>query len=548
MDNLEWNISYKDYLDMMNSSAYANLHKYYMQETYWDALGVARQELPHSNFLRWLLRGGNGSELGDYPIRKLLETACLAKDALYKTNNQSWYVSKTGDTRNIFVQNEIYYEEIKFGRYLVRDIQVRNELVIKGQRRADVFIVLRVRFQCDFDDKYIVILIENKVSSAENDRQTKDYAEALSSLKTVRSLIDEVYQTSADALDVLVADIYLNAYTVRDIAKNLDLWMVEEDKNKGNILPVSRQFITICYQQLLDNMLIPITKIAPEGVSKERLNDYIRCLGQARPEAAKPEKYLVMAISNEEKKYARRLWEYKPNRSILKDIYFSMDENNFFLISEEERRFYIALANVFELIFAENPDEEQNDLLNAIKKSRKSTRANRVIYYIHNGVETEYKSYANMSIGRLCRDVIEDFVLTQGWEREKVDAFRKRLWKLHLNWQREFILFSDEIEYLEKTDTDIYKSNSYAKPKREGCYRTKYLAEFYHSFFTKYSKEKDFDVLLKVDPSQIEDSDNQIILSDGTVAYVARYWGIDDFDTLVKILEKEYKYKVNYRV
>ena len=64
---------YKDYLDLVQDENYTSLYYYYSQETVMDILGVARQENPHSSFLRWLLDMKGEHSLGSLPVRKLLE-------------------------------------------------------------------------------------------------------------------------------------------------------------------------------------------------------------------------------------------------------------------------------------------------------------------------------------------------------------------------------------------------------------------------------------------------------------------------------------------
>lgn len=176
-----WDTDYQNYLNMVNSSAFVKLHQYYTRETFWDALGVARQELPHSSFLRWLILGGESKELGDIPARKLIETVCLVREEVYRGGQALWYTPDFGDNLNLFGKNNREsYEKIKYGRYKVRNIKAKNEAVLTGQRRADILVGMEMAFQNNTSmPVYLMIVIENKVGSQENKEQTKEYAKAV---------------------------------------------------------------------------------------------------------------------------------------------------------------------------------------------------------------------------------------------------------------------------------------------------------------------------------------------------------------------------------
>lgn len=74
---------YHDLLKMINSEEYIRLKDYYTRETFWDATGTARLELPHSSFIHWLLNPDSTHGMGDYPLRKFIETVIFAKEGFY---------------------------------------------------------------------------------------------------------------------------------------------------------------------------------------------------------------------------------------------------------------------------------------------------------------------------------------------------------------------------------------------------------------------------------------------------------------------------------
>ena len=67
-------MDYKQYLEFTHDQDYIDLYKYYSTETFFDIVGVARQENPHSSFWRWLLDKNSAHGLHEMPFRKFLET------------------------------------------------------------------------------------------------------------------------------------------------------------------------------------------------------------------------------------------------------------------------------------------------------------------------------------------------------------------------------------------------------------------------------------------------------------------------------------------
>ena len=94
---------YKQYLDLTNSKEYIELYNYYQKATFMDVLGVSRQENPHSSFWGWLLSDSSNHEMGDFPLRKFIETVCFAYVKLYSSKgleNDPWFCNKKEDDLN----------------------------------------------------------------------------------------------------------------------------------------------------------------------------------------------------------------------------------------------------------------------------------------------------------------------------------------------------------------------------------------------------------------------------------------------------------------
>ena len=98
--NLTDSKDYKKYLDLTNSKEYIELYNYYQKSTFMDILGVSRQENPHSSFWRWLLDSSSNHEIGDFPLRKFIETVCFTYVKLYSSKgleNDPWFCNKKED-------------------------------------------------------------------------------------------------------------------------------------------------------------------------------------------------------------------------------------------------------------------------------------------------------------------------------------------------------------------------------------------------------------------------------------------------------------------
>ena len=67
-----YDFKYKQYLEILRDEEYIKLYDYYSKETIMWILGVARQENPHSGFIRWLLDMNGGHGYGTLPMKKLM--------------------------------------------------------------------------------------------------------------------------------------------------------------------------------------------------------------------------------------------------------------------------------------------------------------------------------------------------------------------------------------------------------------------------------------------------------------------------------------------
>lgn len=277
----------KKYLDMINSQEYLQLLEYYQKETIFDILGVSRQENPHSCFLRWLFDPTSSHGMGDFPLRKLIETLCLCYEKHHASYDDTYFINE----KNIFkLSNEKIRRQLGYGEYKIKDTELYREKVIEKQRRADIVIEFDM-----FDEsnqqccKRIAIIIENKIGSIEHKDQTKFY---------------EKYFKNENIEFGIMA--FLQPITNNDLKKLLT------EKKK---LCSSEEFIYITYQYLMDGVFEP----CQIKTNHFLVNEYIKCLGKAinpssyynDEEKKVSDKTIVMAVSEKEKELVKTICNAK---------------------------------------------------------------------------------------------------------------------------------------------------------------------------------------------------------------------------------------------
>ena len=421
-------MDYKKYLEMTKTNAYIELHKYYTQETILDVLGVARQENPHSAFLRWLfdIKGSHG--LGDLPLRCLLETICLTKEDRYAQTN-AWFVPETpNEAWNILSNNQkTYFDYIKYGRYEIIDASIANELVLEKQRRADIFIAAKLRL---YDEKgagvdnehYFIIVIENKIHSLEHDNQTIAYTKAIFNKSRAEKYISDCFSQEIKLNHFpLILPIYLNAWQKGVIEDALN------GNRKSEALPSSQQFITINYQDILDGVLEKSLSYCTIDIASRRISEYIRCLGQATlttdysinadSDGRKSnQQHLIMAVTNREKELAKQLLQ-NDYKQIIQDIFRSFTEDENRLVNQKEYPFWISIANVYDYLLREQTDPSDkldDELHEAVDCVLNSTNGTQIYYLNFDGMLIGFGSSVGkrteQTVGELAYYLISQYI------------------------------------------------------------------------------------------------------------------------------------------
>ncbi len=403
----------KKYLDMINSEEYLKLYEYYNQKTFMDVLGVSRRENEHSNFLAWLFNPDENHGMGDYPLRKLLQTVAFKrkKDSNYNPLNTKNFLNKQHfEDIDKLVYDDFVIESVE------KDDQektVAREKVIGKQRRLDIFIKLKIKFSSSDKTETINILIENKIKSSENDNQTTDYA-------------DWLFEQRPDELGIPI-------YLV--VATNEELKNIYTSKQK----PANSEFMVLNYQYLMDGVFEPCLLKCKTEFGKNILKEYMICLGKALnvDEDPKKARALVMAISTYEKNLVKVLWENHKDALINQFEKYNTDKNT---SSNEFGSFYIAIAETL-LRLAESEkirfEDNEKTVIQNMKKSNLVSKT-----YVYNNAEYK-KGKRDKNIGSLCRELINAYVSDKSFADLENKLNSTRLKQNY--WLRGIILKKDEL-------------------------------------------------------------------------------------------------------
>ncbi len=585
MDNT-MNDDYKSYLEILKDPNYLKLYDYYSRETIFGILGVDRAENPHSSFLRWLLDVKSNHGMGSLPIRKFLSTVCLAVEKIYKNNifgkDKDNLLGKIHGSDNVF-------EEIKYGRYEIINQFIVNEMSLKGKKnnksnRADIFSVLHLKFDQKSKDKYLIILIENKVQSKENydtgtkKWQTDKYVEDLKDIKGILEKIKENNKSEwisnkVNEKDVLKMFIFLNAFPTQKIKDEINDYENNQNKTtKKEALPSSDEFVTVNYQYLLDGMLEPLEQMAV-GEVKKYLSDYIRCLGQSKIASKEIQtaetvnsQYPIMAVSTKEREAALSLWEKHHETMVLifDSLVNSKRSDGFFLLHNGEIDYWESLLTIYGLIDKSKMTKDENvqsskygDSYTKLEEifALNATSGRKHKYIFDNRT---YESYTKRNVGLLCRDIIADYIEKVKSENttdpevgyNALNQIRRDILTWNLNWLREVILFDNEVKEIETTGRT---------KDHIGKYATDGIKDFAYNFFSylgielKKNKNNQNPSIAydkdKLENELIDDPDlkYEIQVGNGKKAYIAKFWGSDDLKKLTDYLDKKSNQKYKYK-
>jgi hypothetical protein len=265
-----------------DSAELIRLSAYYAQPSIFSALGVARDEQTHSEFLAWLLTPTARHGLGDLPLRKLLSTLAVVCGALRHGRGRL---------------PTTMLSTLLAGTYALSGVTVKREKAISGGR-ADVYL----RGELSAADKRLPfqLLIENKVKSTERAEQTRRY----------QAFLDD----SPLSLGVYLTPLNNRSYEALD-----------EPECAG------KRFIQLNYQYLADRVLEPCLAAAKEPLVAAYIKAYLLVLGL--PETRQNRGDVIMAISKQERELLADFWA-KHSELIIAALHAVVDSDT---LEEDDR-------------------------------------------------------------------------------------------------------------------------------------------------------------------------------------------------------------------
>jgi hypothetical protein len=250
-------------VDFNNDPTAQKLRTYYNKKTYPEILGVSRRELSHSSFIAWIINSSESHGISDFGLRRLLEILMMSKFWVMKKNNQP------------------IFDNIITGSYQLIFCNVRREVSIGEVGRVDVLV--EVELSINKIKHRIRIVVENKVLAREGNDQTNRYFNHYSNLD----------------------DGFINLYVYLTPISSLALMELNEPECEN------KNFIQICYQELVDSLLEPAMLQSTDEGTNLILGQYIQSLSQPSfgEDENDFERGMIMAIGKEERELLEKFWE-----------------------------------------------------------------------------------------------------------------------------------------------------------------------------------------------------------------------------------------------
>ncbi len=518
---------FKRYLDFTNSKEYIELYNYYQRTTFLDVLGVSRQENPHSSFLRWLLDDKSSHGMGEFPLRRFIETVCFAHIKLYKGNQE---LAKHHE-QNIFHEgnHNNLLQSIMRNKYKILSNSITREKVIENKRRVDIY--AEVKIEIDKDKEYsLVILIENKVTSSENRSQKKGQAQT-------QEYAHYMYGANKNE-NVLFMFCYLSPLTNDELKKTVN----ETEKLAKHCS--SKEFVCINYQYLVDGVIEPCLLQVVDAEAKYLLHDYLRCLGKAildpnTDTSNENDNYLVMAVSRQEKKLVADLWKNRQHKEVMKQIFRNIGKATDTEEFETNKEFYCSIASTLLISsqvvedgdrqqhkdYSVDISKEEKDLLEKTQAAIKNSTKKFIFEFEGKRYESHQKG--EKSLGFLAHMILRRYLEIDNPDHtieETIKKLRKKA-KINNGWLMQIII-SDE-------DVNDLKQNPQYDPKSDTDPVAKSLESFEHNFF---NYKRDDTSGRKVGNDREHYAIKAYNEFGETKAYTARFFGGADIEKMANAL------------
>lgn len=331
MDNNEF---IQELVRFNNSSVVKSLQDTYSSKSFFDILEITRDEKGHSHVIKWLFLLDNlPCEWRHYPIMNFLDL--VIQNAKKQNINIDKKLADSILLREVMVSVEnIELEKSTTG------VTTTNHMDDQSKGRIDIFIECNVTFKDEDQEKTqkLKICIENKVDSSEHDSQTWKYYAYLAGKDAIENeglpgekeftKEEEKNITTYSKIDESNIKICYNSdnYNYKKNDEKQFFVFLTPQKNEQVSCP---HFIIVTYQELMDNVLIKLSKqenLLPKD--KLFLEEYMNALSIPFIDEKKNKEMPILAIREEDEK---RLSDfYGENKELIKEIikdYYKIDGN-----------------------------------------------------------------------------------------------------------------------------------------------------------------------------------------------------------------------------
>lgn len=303
---------------------YAELKRIYSTRSFPDILGIGRKEMAHSAFIAWLLDPKESHGLGDFSLKQFLKI--LVKRDLQQGWNRHrcgkehcllddcsiWSKCSTKEIAACVMNESVYFSNIKV------DIERTTEDNKDG--RIDILI------EGKMNDEDFRLVIENKIYSKENNKQTDTY-------------FKNYFDKSNRTLFVFL--------------KPLPKWELDQI----TIPQCScKQFIQICYQDIMDGILEPLLDKDFPQRTQFLVQEYIRCLSVPKFDRNMKPTSNIIAMSKHTSNLLTEFWD--KNQALIMAILTAKGKDP--KADEEEREKFNNLVNTVSKKYSFNGESSLN--------------------------------------------------------------------------------------------------------------------------------------------------------------------------------------------
>ncbi len=283
----------------------SQLHSKYEVGAFLNCLSVSRREMSHSKFLAELFKEESFHGTGTLPLQLLMEV--ILDRAIKQETKQIEYPRK-----NVIFPS--FKSAIMARNLSLSDIEVTTEESFSDKDgnsgRVDILITCRVKPLMRDNGKpveFINIIIENKIYAQESDKHTEKYYKHFNAFlknKGAGRVDTSVRKGGSRAL--------YNLYVYLTPASPSEIEGLKEPLSK------CKEYVQICYQDILDRVLIPLLEqesLSPRG--RFFIEEYQRSLGvsydnvETSTVGGTPKlnvNTIIMAISKKESDELYQLW------------------------------------------------------------------------------------------------------------------------------------------------------------------------------------------------------------------------------------------------